>query len=164
MLHLEMHRIFCCDNCHCDMVIIFGTTSRISIEIVLILYMIMVKVCNLRVFYYIFCVEILNFQIKTVDSEYELIKIPRGNTSIYWHRLTWIRWHYQCIYEMSQLLNEVFGFSNVATISFCFYFLLSNVNWYYTQFNGFSIINVLGIYFTLVCRQLLVIYIQNHLF
>lgn len=133
------------------MVIIFGTTSRISIEIVLILYMIMIKVCNLRVFYYIFCVEILNFQIKTVDSEYKLITSPRGNTSIYWHRLTWIRWHHQCIFEMSQLLNEVFGFSNVATISFCFYFLLSNVNWYYTNSNELSIIHVLGIYFALFC-------------
>lgn len=107
-------------------------------------YVSIFMLCEIRMFYYLFCLEVVYFQLKKIESESKSInEIPTqnnidGNMASHQSKLQQlkkIRQHFHCAHEMICLLNKIFGWSNVATISFCFYYLLTELHWYYINFH-----------------------------
>lgn len=103
------------------MIVFFGDLSKSE---VVFMYIFLIKICEARVFYYIFCLEVLQFQLKTIENS-----LTNNRSSL--HRLKRIREYYQYIYEMGSLLNNIFGLSQVTANLFCFYFFLADLNWIY---------------------------------
>lgn len=97
-------------------------------------YIYLFTICEVRIFYYIFCVEILNFQLNAIDQElHETVAVDTVLAAPF-PRFGWIRAYSHTIHKMSRLLNKVFGWSNVSTISFCFFFLLTEIHWFYIHY------------------------------
>lgn len=100
---------------------------------ILFMYIFLIKISEARIFYCILCVEISRFQMKTIDD-----------ALTDFCQLKSIREYYYCVYEMTNLLNDVFGLSQVAAILFCFYFFLADVNWIYIHFTNQSTMLIIG--------------------
>lgn len=111
-------------------------------------YVIIFIICDIRMFYYLFCLEVLHFQFKIIETETETIKATfhsgmnrdsishrskKGRKNAKLQRMKWIREYFHCSYEMVCNLNKIFGWSNVAEISFCFCFLLTEIYWFYNH-------------------------------
>lgn len=105
-------------------------------------------ISEVRVFYYIFCLEILYFQLKMIEIEMKIIQnslkkmkqeqlnsiklsVSSIRCSFELKRLKWIRGYFGCVYEMANILNDIFGWSHVAAFLFQFYQLLTDLNWMY---------------------------------
>lgn len=106
---------------------------------IVFLYHVIVKICEMRLFYYMFCLELLHFQLTTINDM--LKNIQQLNISMKSHRLKCIREYYRYAYEMTNYLNEVFSLSQIAAVSFCFYLICTSLNWYYGHYKELSIIN-----------------------
>lgn len=104
------------------------------------IYLALNTICQVRIFYYIFCLEVVCFQLKIIEEKLKEINILELKDR--WHYLERIRKHYAKVYEMCINLNEIFGWSHVAITLYCFYKLLTELNWFYTSFHGeYRIIN-----------------------
>lgn len=119
-------------------------------------------ISKVRVFYYIFCLEILYFQLKMIEIEMKIIQkslkqikqehldsMKLSKSSIHYSfelkRLKWIRGYFGCIYEMANILNDIFGWSHVAAFLFQFHQLLTDLNWMYmVDTSQFSTIQFIG--------------------
>lgn len=104
-------------------------TDDLELFAVVCSYLILVKLSQFRIFYYLFCVEILYHQLKSIEKQIEdmmiLDSISRCEIS---KRLKFIRGYFHCIHELSNQLNQIFGWSQVAVILFCFQIFLSDFN------------------------------------
>lgn len=98
-------------------------------------YLFLVKMCQLRVFYYLFCLEVVNFQLKMAHCEIKEMK--RISTKVDFN-LRRFRKIYYNIYEMTEYLNKIFGWSQAAAILFCFYFLSTDLCYLYDYFDKIS--------------------------
>lgn len=113
-----------------------------------IMYNILFKICQIRLFYYIFCLEIVDIQLKMIEietynvvnllkmKESQLLSIDKSIGLFALRRLKWIREYFYCIHEMIINLNEMFGWSHVTTTLSCFFLLLSEINWTYAHFHA----------------------------
>lgn len=99
-------------------------------------YAVLFKICQLRIFYYIFCLEVIYFQLKIIETELKNIQILSSRSSICFFQ--WLRKHFEHVYEMVDDLNGSFGWSNVSAISYCFYILLTDLNWFYIHYHDLS--------------------------
>lgn len=106
--------------------IVIVTTENLSDIEALFVYLFLIKVSEARVFHYLLCLEVLKFQLKTIENS--LINRPSDI-----RQFKWMRGHYHYIYEMVNCLNSIFGLSQVAIILFCFYFFLTDVNFIYVS-------------------------------
>lgn len=97
-------------------------------------YYLIIKLCQTRIFYYVFCVEVFIFQFEIISDGLKLIN-SSSNDIVYAQQLSSVRWHYEQIFELSTLLNDVFGWSQVSLVSFCFYFFLAELNWICVHFD-----------------------------
>lgn len=130
-----------------------------------IAYAILFEICLIRMFYYLFCLEIVQFQLNAIRHEMNSIKTlsDRSNhrkrkfshsfdASEHLHatkQLKWIRNYVECVYKMTQYLNEIFGYSHVAAILFFLYFVLTELNWIYIHNSEIQPFHRLGIVFFL---------------
>lgn len=87
-------------------------------------YFFFIKFSEIRVFYYLFCLEVMQYQLERIEN---MLKCNKFDS----HQFKWIRNYYHWIYEMSKCLNEIFGLSQVANVFFWFYFFLADLNWEY---------------------------------
>lgn len=137
-------------------------------------YMVLFIVCEIRMFYYLFCLEILQLQLKMVEDEVKTMVFILNTAgsfrerqslrmdiistcySFELQRMKWIRQYFHCAYNMMDLLNQIFGWSHVAGISFCFYYLLTESNWLYIHYGELSHIHRFGKHIRLLycCRIL----------
>lgn len=105
-----------------------------------------VKQCQIRIFYYIFCLEVVFLQLCAIEDELlqmnQLSELSDSNVDLF--RFQWIRGYYNCIFEMTNLLNEIFDWSHVAAVSFCFYLLLTEMNWFWANFQRLSFLKFVG--------------------
>lgn len=133
-----------------------------------IAYFILFEICQIRVFFYLFCLEMVHFQLKMIESEVKTMQcalnfistkstsylIRISETSIFYlfeiQRLKWIREYFSHVYEMMNSLNETFGWSQVAAISFCFHLLLTEVTWIYIHFMSITWPHQFGLHSHLV--------------
>lgn len=98
------------------------------------IYLALNTICQVRTFYYIFCSEVVCFQLKIIEEKLKIMNIL--DIKDRWHHLEQIRKHYAKVYEMCINLNKIFGWSHVAITLYCFYKLLTELNWLYTIFHG----------------------------
>lgn len=117
--------------------------NLLSVEIA---YNFLVLLCEFRVFYYLFCIEIIHFQLRIIENEVKtmqtslncsanLSQMPKLSQIYELHRFKWTREYFHCIYEMVNLLDEFFGWSHVAAISFCAYLVLTDLHWFYINYS-----------------------------
>lgn len=119
-------------------------------------YTAIINMCLFRVFYYIFCIEIIQFHLNIIQSKFEPFNINLYRSMLE-HRIKksnnfvnfkLIREYFNCIYEMINLLNEIFSWSHVATISLCFSLILTDLNRFYLRFLSYDLLHRIGIPFT----------------
>lgn len=113
-----------------------------------IAYTIPVFLCQMRLFYYLFCVEIIDSHLKNIEFELKLLKHSNENSICLseLHRLKWIRRYYNNVYEMVNILNEIFGWSQAASILFCFYSTFTDFNYFYIHFHNLSLLNACSMF------------------
>lgn len=134
-------KFFCCFFISALAILIILVIGNPDDNDIVINYIVIIKICEARVFYCIFCVEMIQFQLK-------IIKTTLANQRIRCHLYKYIREYYYRVYEMMNLLNDIFGISQVAVVLFCFYFLLADLNWLYlhvTRRNDYLTVNTLNI-------------------
>lgn len=100
-------------------------------SVVNFVYCALCLMCQIRCFYYIFCLKVLSFQLSLIDNESIRMKslLHLENYS----QLLRSREFYHEVYKMTLLLNEFFGWSHVALILYYFYKLLAEFNWCYAH-------------------------------
>lgn len=98
-------------------------------------FFILIIICQLRVFYYSFCLDVIHWQLKMIENEFKVVQSSSSTVA----RLKRINVYYDCVMDMIELLNEIFGWSQITTILCCFYSLLTDLNWLYANFDKFSI-------------------------
>lgn len=115
-------------------------------------------ICEIRMFYYLFCLEVIYFQLKMIEKEFIAMKNKLFATDVEHYakpvpfltfelqRLRWIRSYFHRIYTMMDLLNEIFGWSHVAVISYCFFYILTEMNWLYLNFRIISYARCTGMW------------------
>lgn len=84
-------------------------------------YSVLIKIVHIRMFYYIFCLDTVNFQLEMIECGVKSQRLKRTREYIY------------NTHEMVDILNEIFGWSQVAAIPCCFYLLTTDINWVYAH-------------------------------
>lgn len=103
----------------------------------------LIKICQIRVLYYIFCLEVVRYQMANIQREFETMKtitvIERSKVrtlSLLEHqRLKWVRSYFHSIHTM---VNETFGWSQALGIPYCCLCLFAELNIFYmsVKMNG----------------------------
>lgn len=114
------------------------------------IYMALIIICQFRIFYYVFCLEIVNWQLQMI--QHELVKMKQyssnmaaaGARNLNLKRLKWVNEYYGYIIEMTESLNAIFSWSQFALILFGFYSLLTNLNWCYASLHLFTSLKYIG--------------------
>lgn len=99
-----------------------------------------------RAFYYLFYLDLVEYELNIIKNDImdivktiEKIKIEmhifdkRKSISKLFEqkRLKWIRNYYMLVYDMSECLNAVFGWSNMTTVLYSFLLILTDLNSFY---------------------------------
>lgn len=140
-------------------IIVLMIVSFISI-IINIAYFTLFTMCAIRMIYYIFCLEVVHFQLKELEDELKAMKIEHVDctserismpkSSQYYRfelkRFNWTRGYFHSIYKMVDCLNNAFGWSQVAGIIFCFCFVLTEMHWIYIHYDELREIHRIGKY------------------
>lgn len=98
-----------------------------NFSIVNFAYAYLFRMCQFRIFYYLFCLEVIQFQLNIIQTKLKLLEYNVSN-------FKWIREYFHHVYEMLNFLNEIFGWSHVAAIFLCFYLILSQWHWVYLHY------------------------------
>lgn len=98
-------------------------------------YIILVKMYQNRLFYCLFYLNLIKYELNSAEAELKfIVTISRNNfEELDLSCLKPIREYYRLMYEMVRCINEVFGWSQVATILFSFYLPLTDLNWAYIR-------------------------------
>lgn len=115
-------------------------------------YNILTKMYQYRVFYYLFYVEVIHFELKAIEKEvkttYNVLRSDCSclpiRTNILVENIKWMRNYYHLVHQLNMYLNSIFGWSQLATILCCFYFILTDLNWAYDNINSRPIHYVSG--------------------
>lgn len=111
-------------------------------------FLIVIKICQIRILYYLFCLEVIHIQWTRIEQEFVKLNVNSFNSipTMLPQKLKQIRLGFHCIYEMMNALNELFGWSQVAGISFSFFCLFAELNYIVIHFNKLSILRNFGKY------------------
>lgn len=115
-------------------------------------YTLIVMFCKHHLFYYLFFVEFIKHELKMVINELDNIRFKRAEfknrnafvNKSFSNRVKLIRSSYGSIYDLCDILNTVFGWSNVLAISFQFLLILADINWIYWKLLNFYRIDLIG--------------------
>lgn len=75
-----------------------------------------------RMLFYVLHLKVISSQLWTIKTELNLIQHFDG------YRYKWIRGYYEIVHEMCNLVNSVFGFSNLAILMMIFHTALTFLN------------------------------------
>lgn len=103
-------------------------------------FFVLATICQLRTFYYMFCLEVVNSQLKAIEKEIIIMK-SRFN-GLHSERFKWVNEYLGRVNQMTELLNDIFGWSQVSSILFWFYSFLTDLNWLYGSFDLLSITQI----------------------
>lgn len=82
-----------------------------------------------------FYLEIVKYELKNIKNKLQQLSVSSNNVGYDRKNentiLKSINQCYQVIYELKECINQVFGWSNVTTILFCFLLPLTDTNWAY---------------------------------
>lgn len=87
----------------------------------------------IRVFHYLFFIHLLDYQLDEIGTEAESLAEASDNEWISNERFRWIRMYYDLVYELSNCINEIFGWSNVVSILYLFLLLAVDIIWVYSH-------------------------------
>lgn len=111
-------------------------SQEVSLDLVFFVIYFLVKICQVRLIYYLFCLEMIKYQLYAIENELnqkkKLDKIFQRKIDCV--QLKWLRVYFYCIYKLTNLLNDIFGCSHVAAISLIFYIALTECNWLCSHF------------------------------
>lgn len=111
--------------------------SNISAPI-LIARWLLLETCSIRLTYYLFYLELMQFELKVIEKE--VLEMSKSNIyrvrnsqikQFERHRLMWLRKYYKVVHELVSCVNSVFGWSSPLTFLANFNFLLTDLNWGY---------------------------------
>lgn len=101
-----------------------------------IAYLVSQTVYHYRVFYYLFYVELIKFELQAIETELRTIaKITQRNEidsnpeNFNANSLKMINAHCQLILQLNECINKIFGWSNFITVTYCFHMPLTDFNW-----------------------------------
>lgn len=102
----------------------------------LVLHTILYLNCVKSEYFTTYSVLKVHSQLILIQTELKFINIEDISTRslVYVLKLQKFRTNFYFIYEMLEKMNEIFGWSQVAAILFCFYLILSESNWAYIHF------------------------------
>lgn len=110
-----------------------------------IVYVVLIKMLHMRLFYYLFCLDLVNFQLEMIDCEIKTIKIcDFSQASFLSSKFKQLCEYSYCTFELVNHLNVVFGWSQVIAIPSCFYLLLTDLNWMFSFFSTISNTTFIG--------------------
>lgn len=93
---------------------------------------------EMRIFYYLFYVSLLHHHLSEIEMEMKSLADSSEHRAISPQRLRWVRMYYDLVYEVSNCMNDVFGWSQFSSVLYSFVRLVSDLNWIYWQIhNGF---------------------------
>lgn len=116
---------------------------RFGIKLSLIAYIILFRMCHARVFYYIFCLEIIQWQLENIEKVIKKMQFSLNNPD-FGNRFKWIREYFHLVHKMTLLLNKMCGWSILATTMSCFYYIIATLNWFYIGFKYSNPTNIFG--------------------
>lgn len=127
-------------------------------------YLYVVWIYQNRSFYYLFYLEWIKQELKRVKHETdEIVQTYQTSTlqtknyvmkQFHRNRFKWLRQYYGSIYDLSDAVNSVFGWSNVVTILVSVHLILADTNRFYWKiFNRYN---------TSVIRKLFRIFFIEH--
>lgn len=88
-----------------------------------------------RVFYYLFYLELIKFDLETIKNELKrIVAVSQQSCGFDGYEcsatnLKRINSYYQLICELNKHINHIFGWSNVLTVLYCFHLPLTDGNW-----------------------------------
>lgn len=85
-----------------------------------------------RVFFYLFYLDLVKFELKTIKNELKSIATMTRDDSMenfVANRLKKINTYCQMVFQLSECMNYIFGWSNFTTILYCFHLPLTDGNW-----------------------------------
>lgn len=85
----------------------------------------------IRVFHYLFFVHLLSYQLSEVDAEMRRLADDSKNGTVSRQRLRSIRMYFDLVHELSDCINEFFGWSNVVSVSYLFMLFAVDSIWNY---------------------------------
>lgn len=94
-----------------------------------IAYFILVKMYQTRIFYYVFYLELVKHELKTILNDLKCRIV--SHQSVCSKDLKSAREYYQSICEIVHCINQIFGWSHFVTILFCVHLPLTDLNWAY---------------------------------
>lgn len=104
-----------------SMAVIAWETSRDAIFFIITIN-VLTRTYQLRIFYYSICVETILI---------ELEEAVAASTSI--NALGVVRQSYRQIFGMIHRVEDIFGYSQLTLIAYCFFQLIIDCNWYYVH-------------------------------
>lgn len=132
-------------------------TEAFSNSYIMFMFMTLIFASELRVFYYVFCMNILLHQLKTIENELQVMN--KSSRKCFYHmnnetssfhapyertRFKWVREYFYCVNEMSLHLNKLFGWSQLSGIFYCFYTLVTVMMWLYSGFFDKSTVKIIS--------------------
>lgn len=97
-------------------------------------YLCLIKICQIRIFYYMLCLEVLYAQLQLIEKQFKFLSATVSKINSHSGELRRLRIFYQSVYELTTLLNEIFGWSQVAAVLFCFYALTTDLNFLFSHY------------------------------
>lgn len=87
-------------------------------------FTLIVMFCKQYLFYYLFYLEFMKYELKIVSDELDKMRCFCEKA-----KFKWIRKFYETIYDLCDIVNAVFGWSNAVAISVSFLLILADINW-----------------------------------
>lgn len=117
-------------------------------------FIFIVSFCKNYFFYYLFYLEFIKYELKMVYRETKLMScycerctLKSSKTFLkkfYCNRFKWIRKYYGSIYDLCDIINTVFGWSNVFAIPMSFLLILADINWFYWKLYNKYRVDMIG--------------------
>lgn len=138
-------------------------------------YFIIVEICLCRVFYFLFFVELVTYELQMIENEVrEMVKVSATDhpwmflknidfTRFDQNRYKWVREYYHLVYELTECINESFGWSQISSVLFCFNILTTDFSSTLFHFDSVTLWTGFG-WLVFVFNQLLLPMIFNLLY
>lgn len=96
-------------------------------------YVCVMTMHEMRIFHYLFFVRLLDHQLNIVEKRMKALASASQDGKITCENLKRVRIHHDLVHDLSDCMNKVFGWSNIATILCLFLRLVVDLNWTYWQ-------------------------------
>lgn len=123
-------------------------------------FFVLIHTCQVKMFQYLLYLDLIIKELRTIELELkEMVRINRLVNRHYslplrskskfktleLNRFRWIKEYFQIVSKMVERMNEIYGWSHLSGIIFCFAFLLTRsnalVDWFEMDFETICVLN-----------------------